>query len=325
MSHETTTIATYHHRSFPPAALAAGKREHVISVCIPARDEEATIGVIVSEIEATLKREMHLVDEILVIDDGSTDATAAVAREAGAEVIAVNDVFQILDAGAGVSSGGSGGFDASRVSIAGPGKGQAMLAAAAVASGDLIVFCDGDVTSFSPHYVTGLLGPLLEQPGIYLVKGFYERPPSPGEPRAWSGQGGGRVTELLARPLIRELFPELAGVAQPLAGETATRRSVLEDVGIASGYGVEMGLLLDVACRYGVGSIAQVDLEMRTHRNRPLAELVPQAQEVLAVVLDRAGITGATSREEATSPARTYPPLTSFAGYRRRAGARAPA
>ena len=154
---------------------------------------------------------------------------------------------------------------------------------------ELLVFLDADVTNFGPHFVTGLLGPLLTDPGphqpdVALVKGFYERPLH-GEPA-----GGGRVTELVARPVIDLLFPHLSGVRQPLAGETAAPRTVLDKTGLAPGYGVELGLLIDVAERFGVEQVVQVDLGVRVHRNRPLSELRPQATDVLRAALGRAPV-----------------------------------
>ncbi len=155
---------------------------------------------------------------------------------------------------------------------------------------ELLVFLDADVENFEPHFVTGLLGPLLVAPfdggPDVLVKGFYERPLH-GAPT-----GGGRVTELVARPLIDLLYPHLAGVRQPLAGETAAPRTVLDKTGFAPGYGVELGLLVDVAERFGVEHIAQVDLGVRVHRNRPLLALRAQATDVARAALERAGVTG---------------------------------
>ncbi len=155
--------------------------------------------------------------------------------------------------------------------------------------GDLIVFVDADVTNFAPHFVTGLLGPLLLDDTTTLVKGFYERPLHD------APAGGGRVTELMARPVLDVLFPDLSGVRQPLAGETAAPRWVLEGCGLADGYAVEIGLLIDVAARYGAGTIAQVDLGTRVHRNRPLSELRPQATDILRTALARAGISPSPS------------------------------
>lgn len=262
---------SYAHGEFPAADLVRLKEEAgspVVSVCIPARDEEATVGVIVASVLDNLtasRSEAGLVDELLVVDDCSTDATAQVASSAGARV---------------VSTGNRRG-----------GKGEAMGVALEAAAGDLIVFLDADVESFGPHFVTGLLGPLLSEAGIALVKGFYDRPLAGVE-----GEGG-RVTELVARPLINLLFPDLSWVLQPLAGETAAPRSVLEKLTLAGGYGVELGLLLDVCDRFGLESIAQVDLGLRVHRNRPLADLRHQAEEVIQVALERAGLVARTPPE----------------------------
>lgn len=219
----------------------------LVSACLPARDEEATVGTIVARIGR-----LDAVDEILVVDDGSVDGTAAAAARAGARV----------------------------VPSWGTGKGAAMRTAVAAARGDVLVFCDADLVDFDPSWVTALLAPLLGGPGdVGFVKATYER----------AGEGG-RVTELVARPLISLLFPELAGFDQPLAGEIAARRSVLESVTLADGYGVDLALLLDVVAAIGVDRCAQVDLGRKRHRNRPLAELGVQAREVLAVALERAGM-----------------------------------
>ncbi len=245
------------HDDFSAAELASGRAGIRVSVCIPARDEEATVGAIVAEVRTTCTLAgggVDLVDEVLVVDDGSSDATAAEARRAGAVVV----------------TGGRGG-----------GKGQAMALAAAESTGDVLVFLDADVEEFSSLFVVGLLGPLLTDEDIVLVKGFYRRPLY-GAP-----SGGGRVTELMARPVIDLLFPDLAFVRQPLAGETAVRRSVVDKTGIASGYGAELGLLVDVARQFGVDAIAQCDLGVRIHRNRPLSELRTHATDVLRAALDR--------------------------------------
>jgi len=230
-----------------------------VSVCLPARNEEATVGPIVAAVVQELVERRGVVDEVVVVDDGSTDGTAAVAAEAGAIVVAASDVLP------GVGPG--------------TGKGEALWKSLHVATGDVLVFLDADLLDFDPAFVTRLLGVLADDPAIGFVKGFYERP-----------GGGGRVTELVARPMIGLFFPELAFVRQPLGGEFAARREVLEKVPFVQGYGVDLGLLVDVAARSGPGSIAQVDLGVRTHRNRSLEELGAQATAVLRVALHRARV-----------------------------------
>jgi glucosyl-3-phosphoglycerate synthase len=261
LSDVTTPIASYHHADFQASWLRALKGDTRVSVCIPARNEQATIGPIVECVRRELVDMTGLVDELVVIDDGSVDATAAVAAGAGARVVPVP------------SFGGPGA-----------GKGHAMRLGLAETQGDIVVFLDGDVESFRAHFVTGQLGPVLSHPETMLVKACYRRPLGD------SPTGGGRVTELVARPLLSLLFPELCGVVQPLAGEAAVRREALDHIELAQGYGVEMGMLIDISRRYGPGSIAQVDLEVRVHRNRPLSELAPQARDVLAIALSRAGV-----------------------------------
>ncbi|HEX2062996.1 MAG TPA: glucosyl-3-phosphoglycerate synthase [Acidimicrobiales bacterium] len=255
-------VALLHHADFSPEALVASKRDRTVTVCLPARDEAATVGAIVACVHDELVARHPLVDEVLVVDDGSRDGTAAVARAGGARVVATGGV----------------------------GKGRAMWTGLREAQGDVVVFCDADVENFASFFVTGLVGPLLVDESIAFVKGSYGRPLN-GRP----GQGG-RVTELMAKPLLRALFPHLGGVDQPLGGECAGRRRVLGKVPFVEGYGVDVGLVLDVAAMYGVGSMAQVDLGERRHRNRPLEELAGPAEEVMNVVLARAGIRPAVAQ-----------------------------
>lgn len=258
-------IRTFHHAEFDPFALAEHKRRHGtrVSVCLPARDEGGTVGRIVADVRRGLVDEIGLVDELLVLDDHSTDDTAAVAAAAGARVVQVDDVLPDQGPGAG--------------------KGEALWKSVAAATGDLVVWCDADITDFGTRFVVGLVGPLLLRPDIDFVKGFYDRPVD------GSAHGGGRVTELMARPVIATMFPHLASVVQPLSGEYAGRRSLLERLPFVEGYGVDLGLLVDVAELRGTEAIAQVDLGTRRHRNRPLDELGPQALAVLQTALRRAG------------------------------------
>lgn len=285
------------------ASLRAQKTTTTVSVCIPAQNEAETIGAIVDSIVSHFGShpdgQTPLVDEVLVMDDGSTDDTAARATAAGARVVPVETVLP--EAGDG------------------SGKGNVLWKSVAAAAGDIIVWVDADLRSFTPSYILGLLGPLLTDPDIALVKGFYERPEQ-------NGSGGGRTTELMARPLLSTFFPELGSVRQPLSGEYASRRSVLEQVPFAQGYGVETGLLLDVAELVGVGRIAQVDLGVRIHRNRPLEELSTQAMEVLHAVLRRTDgidvsrLSHQLIRSDGTSETvrvAERPPLLATPGYRR--------
>jgi glucosyl-3-phosphoglycerate synthase len=202
------------------------------------------------------------VDELVVIDDQSTDETASVAARAGATVVSTSDVLPHL--------------------VKGPGKGQALWKSLHVTTSDLVVWCDADITDFDERFITGIAGPLLIDPGIGFVKGHYRRPVEA------DGAGGGRVTELVARPLLSVLFPELTHIVQPLSGEYGGRRDLLEQLPFASGYGVELGLLVDVARRFGPDAIAQVDLGQRRHRNRGLDELGPQAAAILHTAMRRA-------------------------------------
>jgi glucosyl-3-phosphoglycerate synthase len=257
---------TYHHRDFEPRALAAQKDGRTVSVVIPARDEEATIGEIVAAIRAALMDDIALVDELVVVDDRSVDATSTRASAAGAVVHAAADVLPHLPPA--------------------KGKGEALWKGLAATTGDVVAFVDGDLADFDPRFVVGLVGPLLNPGGdrLQFVKAFYERPID-GQPR-----GGGRVTELAARPLIAILLPHLADVIQPLSGEFAGRRAALESVPFVHGYGVDVALLADIAATFGVDSLAQVDLGRRAHRNRPIHELGPMATEVLHAALSRAGV-----------------------------------
>jgi glucosyl-3-phosphoglycerate synthase len=249
--------------AYEASAVAASKGRTRISLCLPARDEAATVGPIVERVRAALVDAVPLLDEILVLDDGSRDDTAAVAAAAGATVVRAADVQP--------------------EHASGPGKGQALWRSLHAAAGDVVVWCDADLLDFDPRFVVGLVGPLVAHPELVFTKGCYER--LTGTP-----EGGGRVTELTARPALALLHPALVDFQQPLAGEFAGRRAALEQVPFVDGYGVDLALLIDLVAAFGIERVAQVDLGTRRHRNRPLHELGPQALEVLHVALERAGV-----------------------------------
>jgi len=252
------------------AELAAAKRadgkEHTISVVLPARDEEATVGDIVTTIRTELVEAVPLVDEILVVDSRSTDDTAKVAAAAGARVVHQDAVLSELPPLSG--------------------KGEALWKGLAAAKGDLIVFIDADLRNFGAHFVTGLLGPLLTDPSVVFVKGGYERPLITPDGVAHRGDGG-RVTELVARPMINLYWPELAGFVQPLAGEYAARREVLERVPFVTEYGVELGLLIDLLDTEGLDAMTQVDLGSREHSHQSTPALGRMAAQIMLTAWSR--------------------------------------
>lgn len=223
-----------------------------IAACIPARDEAATIEPIVGVCAGLA--ESGALDSVVVVDDHSADATAERARRAGAIVLHNPGL---------------------------PGKGEALRCAVARTAADILLFLDADVTNFSGHYVSDLALPLLADPGLVLVKARYRRP------LAGLADEGGRVTELLARPLLERFYPELATIAQPLAGECAVRRRALDGIRLDDGYGIEIGLLIDVYRRFGRHAIGEADLGERVHRNRPLHQLRPHARAVLDSLMAR--------------------------------------
>jgi glucosyl-3-phosphoglycerate synthase len=256
---------------WPLDRLLRAKGGTTVSVVLPALNEAATVGPLV----ATIRRALvdvpdPLVDELVVLDSGSSDTTADVAGSAGATVVHRDDVLPNLPTV--------------------PGKGEALWRSLAVTHGDLLVFLDADLLAFEPTFVTGLLGPLLTNPDIQLVKATYDRPLADGA-RVHPG-GGGRVTELVARPLLNLHWPQLAGFVQPLAGEYAARRSLLERLPFPTGYGVEIGLLVDALDRVGLGALAQVDLGERRHRHHDDQKLGRMAAEIWLTALSRLPIPG---------------------------------
>jgi glucosyl-3-phosphoglycerate synthase len=242
-----------------------------VSLVVPARNEAATVGDVVSRVREALMETTDLLDEIVVIDSDSTDDTYAVAADAGAVVHRSAEIRPDLG------------------SV--PGKGEAMWKSLFVTRGDVLVFMDADLLDWDTHFVPGLLGPLLTDPEIALVKGFYERPLLGGDvPDDAAAYEGGRVTELTARPLIGVLFPELAGLVQPLAGEWAVRRSLFASLRVPTGYAVETAALIDTARTLGVDAIAQVDLGRRAHRHQALRDLGAMSTQIVATAVERLGI-----------------------------------
>lgn len=227
----------------PVDRLVAAKQGAQVSVVLPALNEEATVGRIVSVIRRELMAgPAPLVDELVVIDSGSTDRTAEVAAAAGARVVHRDDILPRLPAV--------------------PGKGEVLWRSLLVTSGDIVCFVDADLKDFSAEFVSGIVGPLLTEPDVQFVKAMYDRPlgDEPGQ--------GGRVTELVARPLLNLHWPLLAGFVQPLGGEYAVRRSLLERLPFPVGYGVELGLLVDALHTVGLDALGQVDVGVRRHRHQ---------------------------------------------------------
>ena len=290
-SNERAKARSFHHSEFSVERIAAARAERglSVSVCLPARECAATVGRIVAALQPL--REAGAIDQLLVVDAASADGTADLAERAGA------DVRQ----------------EAELMPEHGPvlGKGDAMWRALGALRGELVCFLDADSERFSAHFATGLLGPLLCEPDVSFVKAFYRRPlASParldaaasdaavalGAPAAalagalLSGdgtEGGGRVNHLTARPALALLYPQLAQIRQPLAGEVAARRELLERLPFATGYGVEIAMLIDAWRTVGIDALAQVDLDEHYNQHKPLAELAPMALTVLATIARR--------------------------------------
>jgi glucosyl-3-phosphoglycerate synthase len=261
---------TFHAREFSDIArLVEAKRRGglTISLGLPTLNEEATIGPILRRTKEYLVERHRLVDEVVVIDSGSTDRTVEIARDHGVEVVQHSAILPEY-----------GSF---------AGKGEALWKSLHQLRGDIVAWCDTDISNFHPRFVYGVVGPLLGDPRIGYVKGFYKRPLRFGTELVTAG--GGRVTELTARPVINLFYPELSGVVQPLSGEYAGRREVLEQLSFFTGYGVEIGLLIDILESFGLNSIAQVDLGVRIHRNQELFDLSKMAFAIMQVAVRRLG------------------------------------
>jgi len=289
---------------WPSERLVEHKGAVRVSVVLPALDEEPTVGEIIAGVRR-LADGTGLVDEVVVIDSGSVDQTAKVAVDAGADVHHRDDILPEVGSYAG--------------------KGEVLWKALHVTTGDILVYIDADLTDFGEHYVTGLLGPLLNDDSVLMVKAFYDRPLLD-----VAAAGGGRVTELMARPLLGALLPELAGVVQPLAGEYAARRSLLETMPFAAGYGVETALLIDTVAAHGLDAVAQVDLGERTHGHQDTAALGRMAATILHTVLRRVSpdhplwstltqfhrVDGVASPVDADITWPDRPPMITIPGYR---------
>jgi glucosyl-3-phosphoglycerate synthase len=280
-------LRSFDHSAFPPERVRA-ERDGTISVCVPSRECAETIAPIVRTLVAL--REAGVVDQVVVIDAGSADGTAELAAAAGAEV---HQQAELLPDHGPVL-----------------GKGDAMWRALTVLRGDVVCFLDGDSEGFGTHFACGLAGAVACEPGVRFAKAFYRRPFRAGAVEL--PEGGGRVNELTARPLLRRFFPELADVRQPLAGEIAARRDLLERLPFATGYAVEIAMLIDAYREVGLDGLAQVDLDVRQNRHQPLSALGPMADAVLGAVAARLAREGRLVGVDVAGPVER-PPLATLA------------
>lgn len=263
---------TFHAHEFEDIGQLVALKEKqglTISLGLPTLNEEQTIGGVIKTMRKRFVHDYPLLDEIVVIDSNSTDRTVTIAEGLGVPVVKHPEVLPQYGTWAG--------------------KGEALWDSLYVLSGDLITWIDTDIVNIHPRFVYGILGPLIREPHLMYVKGFYQRPLRLG--KKLEARGGGRVTELCARPLLNLFYPELSGFVQPLAGEYAGRRAALEQVPFFTGYGVETGLLIDLWARFGLSAMGQVDLEERVHRNQSLHALSKMAFEITQVVMQRVGET----------------------------------
>jgi len=259
---------TYHSKEFAVISdLVSLKQQQglTVSLVLPTLNEEQTIGEIIDCMRDNLQERYPLIDDMIVVDSRSQDHTVAIARSRGVPVYVHQELLPQVGSYAG--------------------KGEALWKSLSVATGDIVAWIDTDIANIHPKFVYGLLGPLLREPRLGYVKGFYRRPLREGG--TLHEASGGRVTELMARPLINSFYPLLSGLIQPLSGEYAGRRDLLTSVPFSTGYGVEIGLLIDIVERYGLQAIAQVDLEQRVHRNQSLSALSRMSFTILQTVLKR--------------------------------------
>jgi glucosyl-3-phosphoglycerate synthase len=291
-SNERTNARTLHHSAYTPELIASTRERRglSVSVCLPARECAGTVGQIVRALAEL--RERGALDRIVVVDAASADGTGELAAQAGAEV------WQ----------------EAELLASYGPvlGKGDAMWRALSALDSDVVCFLDADSERFSAHFATGLLGALVCEPDVSFVKAFYRRPFA-GD--AAGAQEGGRVNHLLARPALALFYPQLAHIRQPLAGEVAARGELLLALPFATGYGVEIAMLIDASRAVGVQGIAQVDLDEHHNRHQPLSALSPMALTVLATIARRLEQEGRLAPDGASAHAPVErPPLASLAG-----------
>ena len=255
---------TYNYKVFPVDRLVKFKKKKnlTISLCFPTLNEAQTIGRILDIVRKSIY-EPGLVDEVVVIDSNSMDRTVSIARSAGFKVLQHRDILP-----------GYGSFK---------GKGEALWKSLAVLKGDIIIWCDSDIMNFKPRFIYGILGPLLIDDRISYVKGFYRRPLKIDS--SYLKSEGGRVTEILVRPILNLFYPQLSKIFQPLSGEYAGRREIFESIPFSTGYGVEVGMLIEIFERFGLDVIAQVNLKRRVHRNQPISALSKMSFGILQTLI----------------------------------------
>lgn len=259
---------TFHHLDFADIARLVEMKERQglkVSVCLPTLNTAPTVGETIRVFREELVERHPLIDQLCIIDSRSTDGTLDIAAAEGAEIFFDDEILPGLEPAAG--------------------KGEALWKSIFVLEGDIIAWVDSDIENIHPRFAYGVLGPLLTEPDVGYVKAFYERPLKDGE--LLRPSGGGRVTELTARPMLNLFYPDLAGLIQPLSGEYAGRRSVLENVPFFTGYGVETGLVLEIYDKFGLGALAQTDLEVRVHHNQPIEALSKMSFGLLQTFLKR--------------------------------------
>jgi Glycosyl transferase family 2 len=259
---------TYHHLDFADIGALVEMKERQglkVSVCLPTLNTATTVGEIIRQFRTELVERQPLIDQLCIIDSRSTDGTLQIAADEGAQIFFDDEILPGLEPATG--------------------KGEALWKSLFVLEGDIIAWVDSDIENIHPRFAYGIIGPLLADPEVAYVKAFYERPLKEGAELTPSG--GGRVTELTVRPMLNLFYPELAGLIQPLSGEYAGRRSVLESVPFFTGYGVETGLVIDICGRSGLWSLAQTDLEVRVHHNQPIEALSKMSFGILKALFRR--------------------------------------